>query len=44
MIDNLENALQIAVLTVCAVIALYRAIAKRSRTWAFLFFYYIYSL
>ena len=40
MIESIENALQIIVLTVCAAYALYRAAAGRSRAWTLLFFFY----
>ena len=40
MIESIENALQIAVLIVCVSASLYRAAAKRSRTWTLLSFFY----
>ena len=40
MIERYDNAIQIAVLAVCAVIAIYRAVKYRSRSWTLLFFYY----
>ena len=40
MVENVENALQIAVLLICSAIAIGKAVAKRSRAWTLLFFCY----
>ena len=40
MIESYENILQIAVLIICALIALYRAVAGKSRAWTLAFFFY----
>ena len=36
MIESVENALQLLVTGICAVISAYKAVAFRSRTWALL--------
>ena len=40
MIERYENAIQIAILAVCVIMASYRAVAYRSRSWTLLSFFY----
>ena len=40
MLDGIENTLQIAVLLICVLITLVRAVQKRSRTWTLLGFFF----
>ena len=40
MLDGIENALQIAILLICALIALCRAVSLQSRAWALLGFFF----
>ena len=40
MIERYENALQIAVLAICVIVAVYRAVRYRSRSWTLLSFFY----
>ncbi len=40
MIERFDNAIQIAVLSICVIVAIYRAVRYRSRSWMLLFFFY----
>ena len=41
MIESYENTLQVIMLLVCAILAFYRALKYRSRTWTLLCYFYV---